>query len=103
MNKKFIFILFSFLAMNLYGQNLHFSGTFKNSIDSTVIFKFRGDPLTSERDEFITTLDKNGNFQFSMEIGLSYILNNKQHSPKDSFVLRSPKVDFSIQRQSNPL
>ncbi len=68
MNKKLTFILFSFLAVNLYGQNLHISGSFKNISDSTILLRFRADPLTSERDDFITTLDKNGNFQFSYEL-----------------------------------
>ena len=68
MNIKLTFILFSFLAVNLYGQNLHISGNFKNVSDSTILFKFRGDPLTSEIDDFITTLDKNGNFQFSYKL-----------------------------------
>lgn len=99
MNKNLAFILYWLMAMNLNGQNLHINGNFNNVSDSTILFKFRGDPLTSERDEFVANIDNNGNFQFSYELNapqeVTFLIGERANLFSHMFVFPNSNVNIS--------
>ncbi len=104
MTKIFLSFLLFILATTLYSQNLIISGSFQNIEDSTIQFHFSADPLTSEKDEFITTIDDNGNFHFEYGINapvkISFQIGNKNDLIAYFFAFPNSNISISADCQN---
>lgn len=67
--KKKIFIIVFLLASNIiYCANLKISGRIANNAAADVTFIFSRDPFTSEKNQVVLGIDKNGAFVFEYEL-----------------------------------